>query len=403
MNHEQLYSLIYSELIELAKNPDSNAGDVDEALQRKGFEKLEISQDRRARLLKRARKELESNSVREIIGEADSLEEFLADNVDQEKWEVVRASTWGKENKLNFSVQLKPTKEEQDIKPLAELLSDYLSAAHLPHNPLLIEEESEALIQIDMPDLHFNKLFVEKEKQSKEDTYFSIYADMLKDALAIAETKIGTDGPFDVVLLFFNDMLNSEATGSTGAGTHQENINETHVGFGKACNFFIRAINFALEAKQKVRKVHIPVVLGNHSPEEELRIAEVLEIVFKNDDRVFIDKKIEGRKYIRYGNNLIAYEHGHRNKPHRAFINMSTERPKDFAECQYKYIFGGHFHKSDIIVLKEEDVAINYTRLRSLTEPDYWHATSGWIGIPGCGYHIFYPSGKTVNKEERFI
>lgn len=404
MNHEQLYDLIYFELQELAKNPNSNASDVDEALQKKGFDKLEISKDRRARLLKRARKELESNPVREIVGEAETLDDFLTQNVNQDEWEIVKASAWGKEEKLSFSVQLKPTKEQQDIRPLADILNEHLTVK-APSGFVEAERPATALVQIDMPDLHFNKRFVDQDKAQKENDYFNIYANLLQDSLvlALAEIEQSDKELVDLVLLFFNDMLNSEATGNTNGGTNQENIKETHKGFGKACKFLIDAINFALnETNDFVNKIHIPVVLGNHAPEEELRLSEVVDIVFADNDRVILDKKIEGRKYIRFGQNLIAYEHGHRNKPYRSFVNMSTERPKDFAECKYKYVFGGHFHKSDVIILKEEDVSINYTRLRSLTEPDYWHATSGWVGLPGCSAHIFFPDGKNLIKKEVF-
>jgi len=353
----QIYDLIRPVLIEKAKDVDFMPRDVIPLLEEVGV--YGIDRNRRRRLLKKARKELEQMPEEyEVRGKADNVQDFIERNVDTSQWEVVSASSWGEDYNLRFAVKLKPKVSDLDMRDLAERIKEYITAAP-PMKRLTPENKANTLIQIEMPDLHFNKRFVNEEKTQKEDQYFDIFRDMFDAALENVDMSWGESAKRDVVLLFFNDMINSEALGSTEGGTKQDNITDTYKGFAKAAAFLKNSIDYILQHKE-VRQIHIPVVLGNHAPQEELRLAEVIKLFYANNERVIVDNNPYPRKYIRFGNNLIAYEHGHRNKPERLFINMSTERPVDFAECKYKHCFGGHYHKSDTIILRESEAAITF-------------------------------------------
>lgn len=398
MDFAQIYDLIRPVLLEKCKDVDFMPRDVLPVLEERGI--YGVDRNKRRRLLRKARKELsEMSEEYEVMGKADNVQEFIERNVDTDNWDVVGASGWGEDGNLRFAVKLKPRVSDVDVRDLADRIKEYITAAPPMNNDATSKSPSKVMVQIEMPDLHFNKRFVNEDGGRKEDTYFGVFARMIHSAIKNVHASYGQDVGKDFTLLFFNDMINSEALGTTEGGTKQDNITDTYKGFAKAVAFLKSSIDYILRIKG-VNEIYIPVVLGNHAPQEELRLAEVVKLFYENEPRVIVDNNPYPRKYKRFGNSLIAYEHGHRNKPERLFINMSTERPADFAECKYKYCFGGHYHKSDTIILKQEEAAVTYTRLRSLTEPDYWHAVSGYVGIPGCSYRIFTEEGNEVDIKE---
>lgn len=143
----------------------------------------------------------------------------------------------------------------------------------------------------------------------------------------------------------------------------------------------VRAIDRLLMVAPKVR---VPVVPGNHDTLSMIHLGHVLAAWYRNlGARVEIDFSPPSRKYVRYGKNLIGYEHGADVKRERLPMIMAFERPADWAATTWRRWVTGHLHhEKRLLVVASDDGCVELRQCRALCPADAWHAKKGFVGVP---------------------
>jgi len=143
----------------------------------------------------------------------------------------------------------------------------------------------------------------------------------------------------------------------------------------------VRAIDRLLMVAPKVR---VPVVPGNHDTLSMLHLGHVLAAWYRNlGGRVEIDFSPPSRKYVRYGKNLIGYEHGADVRRERLPMIMAHERAKDWAETTHRRWVTGHLHhEKRLLVISSDDGCVEIRQCRALCPSDAWHTKKGFVGVP---------------------
>lgn len=413
MDIQEIYEAFKYEILEIYLERGSST-DVKNFLEENGVEGL--SRYQCYRLLKKVGSDeyfdspvlRERNSQpnvenKEDIKIEDDLDSLIRNQLDIEGYQIVSASVWGSDEKQFRSVKVKPAPSNKRILETIKLIEENITHKKPVKNLLnevgrrAAEVREEEYLEIAMPDMHINKrsiyepdLTIQEQIAYLEEAYYSVF----DTAYNIAS------GPCDLGLLMFNDMINSEADNKTTAGTSQDNITTPDKAFAAGAAFILNIIDQML-TEDMIKNIYIPVVFGNHSRQEEIRIATLLELYYANEPRVNIINDANDRKYHRHGNTLICYSHSDKNKPERLALNMAQDRPKDFAECKYKRIHLGHEHRDNKYILHYEN---NNVLVRYYPSPnksvDVWHNQKGWDGLPRVIGTLFGKAGKTVIEIE---
>jgi len=143
----------------------------------------------------------------------------------------------------------------------------------------------------------------------------------------------------------------------------------------------VRAIDRLLMLTPKVRVLVVP---GNHDALSMMHLGHVLAAWYRNlGARVEVDFSPPSRKYLRYGKNLIGYEHGADVKRERLPMIMAFERPADWAATTYRRWVTGHLHhEKRLLVMASDDGCVELRQCRALCPADAWHTKKGFVGAP---------------------
>ncbi|MFD1179224.1 hypothetical protein ACFQ3W_23425 [Paenibacillus puldeungensis] len=300
-----------------------------------------------------------------------------AHGYDVNAWEITSAksSIWNQHNKQDGTLTLytskitvKPKTNQFTIDDVKQTVTDLMSNYTVPIYKPIRYSESGKLLEVNMSDLHLNKLGYkdgEYNHKQAEDIFFYILNDILTRTQNMTFEKIAFIWSHD----FFNiDNL----TKMTTNGTPQD----TSTRFADMYKQGKRMLIQGIDLLRQFAPVETVQVGANHDRLTSYTMSEVLEAWFRNDDNVKIDNDPLSRKYIRYGRNLIGFSHGDKEKSRLGKL-MPIEARKDWGETLYSEIHAGHLH-SEQAVKEENGVIVRY--LSSPSGTDNWHFESGYVG-----------------------
>lgn len=226
------------------------------------------------------------------------------------------------------------------------------------------------LLEVPIVDLHVGKLGWAPEVGESYDYKIARkrFESTVDDVFARAE-NINIE---KILLPIGNDYFhydNIEVT--TTAGTQQDTDTRWQQLYSIGYEMLVRAID-KFELLAPVEVIHVP---GNHDWMTSWQAMKYLWAWYHDNDRVHVNTDPKSRKYFEYGKNLIGYTHGDKEKK-RLFGNMQVEAPQAWGRTKYREWHTGHLHSEQV---KEEHGVIVRT-LSSITGPDSWHFTNGYIG-----------------------
>ena len=227
--------------------------------------------------------------------------------------------------------------------------------------------------EISLPDIHYGKR-TEETLQDLEANFMSCIEDLVEKASGLDIEKF--------LLPIGNDGMNSEGMRrSTTKGTPQDDVADWKDTFRGYWRLMVRAIDYL----KQIAPVHVIVVSGNHDFERMFYAGDVISGWYKNDKNVSVDNSLEQRKYFEYGNNMIMFTHGDKEKPAEMPLIMATEQPLMFARCNFREAHCGHLHKEMV----NEYRGIKVRFLPSICSNDSWHKGMGYEAKRTAQAHIW--------------
>lgn len=194
------------------------------------------------------------------------------------------------------------------------------------------------------------------------------------------------NNPEKIILPLGNDLFHTNGFDTkTKKGTQLEYFVNPEEAYYAICDVVIDTIMWL----STITKVEILMIKGNHDEDKITTLGYWLNRMF-NDERVTIEHTRKQRKYIKYGENLLGFAHGDKEKGMIAKLPliMAQEAKKEWGTTTYRKMYLGDLHHGfEYQFLKAKDqpgVEIEY--LRSVGTTDTWHEDFGWIGVPKTAY-----------------
>lgn len=171
-----------------------------------------------------------------------------------------------------------------------------------------------------------------------------------------------------------NDFFHYDrADGCTTKGTSQD-IDSKHQ------SLFKDGVTLLIDGISKLSKelgttVEVFYVPGNHDMVTSYHALMSLWCYFHNNENVIVDTMAAPRHYIEYGNSLLGFTHGDKEKKRISGI-MQVEAREAWGRTKYHEWILGHLHSEH--TTEENGVIIRH--LSSVTGIDTWHHESGFVG-----------------------
>jgi hypothetical protein len=216
--------------------------------------------------------------------------------------------------------------------------------------------------EISLPDIHYGKLH-DLSLTQVEDQYMMVVQELVKKASGLDIERF--------VLPIGNDGMNSEGMRrTTTKGTPQEES----AGWKDTFRGYWQLMTTAVDYLKEKAPVDIIVVSGNHDYERMFYAGDVLAGWYRNDANVTVDNSYSSRKYYEYGQNMLMFTHGDKEKPADMPLIMATENPEMFARTSHREVHCGHLHKEMV----NEYRGIKVRFVPSICPNDEWHKQMGY-------------------------
>lgn len=299
-----------------------------------------------------------------------------------------------------FSVAVK-NKKAADPEELLEFLKDYSYSPPPPTN-YYNENRDPVVSSLNLFDAHIDKLSYTgkggfEEIETNIDVLFQAVAELAK---TMRDKKVT-----HVTFPIGNDFFNTNGSiNATKAGTPQSIATQWQRSFEAGVTFYRLCIDYLAQ----FFNVHIVDIPGNHDEDKVFYLGQVIKAVYEGHSRVTMELNRDVRKYAFFGNVLIGYGHGKREKKNIKNLPsiMSMERPKLWGEAKHRVWILGDIHHKDEFKTQTgfEHNGADIEFFRGACDTDEWHYQEGWIGAKKSVSCIIYSmNGNRIFKDELFI
>ena len=260
-----------------------------------------------------------------------------------------------------------------------ETVLSWIQEAHeafpdVRYEPMGWATKTDCALEIMIPDLHIGAIGIDDPwsfERIKEVWFKALY------------TFLAKAGRIDTVIIpIGNDFMHIDnIAGTTTRGTqmeYQSNWFKCLIFAGELIADTIAAIPSEIE-------IIMPFVYGNHDTHSTLSLHEIVRNRFKGDPNVsFPTPNLNGRQYVQFGDNLLAYMHGDSIKNTTVQAVVSTECPF-WSDCKYRFVRVGHLHKREkkvwtMTTVTDEICGLEIETCPSLKPTDLWHDKNSFIG-----------------------
>ena len=292
------------------------------------------------------------------------------------KWEMGYKDKAGEaqvEPLFQVKAFLKKRKEmEAALREIEDLKREAKEHAPLPLPMFPARDSSGLMLEVNFPDAHLGKLAWGVETgHGNYDVKIaeSVYWTALETILDRVR-----DYNFDQILYVVgNDLLNSDdIEGRTTSGTYVSSDARYHKTFASVRNLMAQSI----ERLRQLAPVKVMIVSGNHDQLSCWHLGDSLECFFHKYKDVEIDNLPRARKYHEFGNVGLMFTHGHKGKRTDYPAIMAAEQPQMWGRTKFRECHTGHLHMTKT----DEQHGFRTRILPSLTAPDDWLSTNGFVG-----------------------
>jgi hypothetical protein len=251
----------------------------------------------------------------------------------------------------------------------------------------LKDKDAQNLLEVNITDLHLGKLCWGEEVNNNYD--IKIAQKRFRHALQTLVQRALSSGFERILFPVGNDFFNSDNyLTTTTAGTRQDDDVRWQKSFKVGVKLLVDAIDFM----KQYAPVDVMTVPGNHDMQKTFYLGETLAAWYRNDSSVSIDNSPNLRKYYEFGEVLIGWTHGDKEKIDKLRSLMAMEAKQAWARTSYREFHTGHNHrkqatefktkstrveKNDII---QEELNIVVRSMASLAGSDVYHHVHGYVG-----------------------
>lgn len=302
---------------------------------------------------------------------------------------------WYKNKK--FSVNTKKSPPPLDLELFAEKIKGY-EIPDIPKHPI---PPSDYFAVINKYDAHIDKLSF-TGNGGKEEMYENLEVLWKHFNLLLSDTL--RYNPDTIIYPFGNDFFTTNGRlQATRAGTPQHRLTHWHDSFEAGVEYHRRCID-KIRSYCNCMIVNIP---GNHDHDLILSLGTIMKLLYKNQDRAFLNVDKTSRKYATIGDCLLGFGHGKVEKRRIRDLPTAMAIENDnFSKAKYRIFLLGDIHHSEeyMSLNKLEHNGVEIKFMRSCTSEDEWHNESLWIGArKSISSIVIRKDGSAIRTLENFF
>lgn len=301
-----------------------------------------------------------------------------AHGFDVEAWELQSAKNniWNVYSKVDgvstlysSKITVKP-RTGISLETIKSFYKELVSTYESPKVKFVAPSKQGVMLEVPIVDLHLGKM-------SFSDEVGEGYNSKLAKARFnyIIDDVISQTSGMNIEQIVFpigNDFFNIDTTGSTTTGGTPQDCDM------KWQELYKEGILMLIDGISKLKEIapiKVFCVNGNHDFMTSFHATMTIWAKFCNDENVEVDISASPRKYVEFGNCLIGFSHGDKEKKRINGI-MQIEAREAWGRTHYQEWHLGHLHSEQV----KEESGIIIRNLSSVTGTDSWHHTSGYVG-----------------------
>lgn len=302
-----------------------------------------------------------------------------AHGFDVKEWELVSArnNVWNVYSKQDGIQELYSSKIV--VKPrtnisLEEIEEFYNELVNTYSSPIVkkYENKNGLLFELPIVDLHLGKFSTSDIVKDEYNT--QIARDCFNKVIDTCISRLKGVNIEKIIFPIGNDFFHFDTVGTTTTGgTPQDTDMKYQTLFKSGVLLLIDGIT-KLSNELKA-PIEVFCVQGNHDFMTSYHAVMSLWCYFHNNENVTVDLSTSPRKYVEFGNCLIGYSHGEKEKKRIEKI-MQVEAAESWGRTKFREFHLGHLHSEQV----SEDGGIIIRNLSSVTGTDAWHHNSGYVG-----------------------
>ena len=316
-------------------------------------------------------------------GEDLTPEKILAfHKLDPEKWTIISYITniW---HAMTGKDQDNERKQMYQSKVVAKPKVDGISLEEIDlhfklmdrtHKPLVVREPralGHMMAEVNIADLHLGRLSWHGDTGYNYD--HKIARDMFTAIISDVYHELQGKPLEYITFVWTNDFFNSDTVlKTTTGGTPQD----TDVRWQKLFNVGVDLLVDAITLLSGLAPIKTFYTASNHDEITAYHAIKYLDAWFRKNDSVEINTDARPRKYQLYGNVLLGYTHGDKEKPTRLASLMPNEARQLWGASVTREMHAAHLHSEHAI---EELNGVIVRRISSPTAPDTWSDKAGYV------------------------
>lgn len=302
-----------------------------------------------------------------------------AHGFDIKEWELVSArnNIWnvyskqdGIQELYSSKIVVKP-RTEISLEEIKEFYNDLINTYSSPIVKKY-ENKNGLLFELPIVDLHLGKFSTSDIVKDEYNT--QIARDCFNKVIDTCISRLRGINIEKIIFPIGNDFFHFDTVGTTTTGGTPQDTDMKHQTLFKS-GVLLLIDGITKLSNELKAPIEVFCVQGNHDFMTSYHAVMSLWCYFHNNENVIVDLSTSPRKYIEFGNCLIGYSHGEKEKKRIEKI-MQVEAAESWGRTKFREFHLGHLHSEQV----SEDGGVIIRNLSSVTGTDAWHHNSGYIG-----------------------
>lgn len=302
-----------------------------------------------------------------------------AHGFDVKEWELVSArnNVWnvyskqdGIQELYSSKIVVKP-RTDISLEEIKEFYNDLLNTYSSP-TVKKYENKNGLLFELPLVDLHLGKFSTSDIVKDEYNT--QIARDCFNKVIDTCISRLRGTNIEKIIFPIGNDFFHFDTVGTTTTGGTPQDTDMKHQTLFKS-GVLLLIDGITKLSNELKAPIEVFCVQGNHDFMTSYHAVMSLWCYFHNNENVIVDLSTSPRKYIEFGNCLIGYSHGEKEKKRIEKI-MQVEAAESWGRTKFREFHLGHLHSEQVT----EDGGIIIRNLSSVTGTDAWHHNSGYVG-----------------------